>query len=110
MCTVSTLARARPLLTNCRRVRLSFTSRYSYAQFPKLDPSCMRTCGALAFPPLPRLSDTRARDGCRCPLSHLPRATAQALPSPRTRACSRPATSRSLRPTQIARDLGAAVP
>eukprot|EP00965_Chrysotila_dentata_P104039 3435718-Pleurochrysis_carterae.AAC.1 len=42
--------------------------------------------------PLSKLSDTHARDGCRCPLSRLPRATAQARPIPRARASSRSST------------------
>eukprot|EP00965_Chrysotila_dentata_P213597 6187719-Pleurochrysis_carterae.AAC.1 len=47
--TISTLACARQLLTNCRRARLSFAVRQSRAQFPKLRLHRMRTCGALAL-------------------------------------------------------------
>eukprot|EP00965_Chrysotila_dentata_P112426 3716525-Pleurochrysis_carterae.AAC.3 len=86
--TSSTLARARQILTNCRRAPL----------ICKLTLTCtVRRCKLVlhtylrsARAPLPKLLEPRARDGCRYPVNAPPRATAQARPSPRARASFQP--------------------
>eukprot|EP00965_Chrysotila_dentata_P260453 6213912-Pleurochrysis_carterae.AAC.2 len=44
----SIFARARQLVTNCRRARPSFANQHAHAQFAVLDLHRMRTFGALA--------------------------------------------------------------
>eukprot|EP00965_Chrysotila_dentata_P064431 2135771-Pleurochrysis_carterae.AAC.2 len=75
----STLARAGQILTNCRRAHLSFAVWRSHAWVFASHRMCTRGALALHSPSSRKL----AHDGRRCPLSHLPGASAQARPSPR---------------------------
>eukprot|EP00965_Chrysotila_dentata_P124469 4113901-Pleurochrysis_carterae.AAC.1 len=79
-----TLARARQILTDCRRARLLCANRHSHAQFDVLDLHRMHTGGALALRS-PGFWNT-ACDGQSCPVSapsSSHRAGAPHRPSPR---------------------------
>eukprot|EP00965_Chrysotila_dentata_P257102 6212768-Pleurochrysis_carterae.AAC.1 len=94
---------ARPTVTyklSARAFALSFANWYSQAQFPKVIAVASHAYLRSAFAPLPRLSDTFARDGCRCPLSYVSMSRPVAAPS--SRACARSLTVVSRAVDQLA--------